>query len=156
MTETSSKVREPKTYDEAINDPIHGNRWREAIDEELGNLDIHQTWCYTTLPQNRKAIGCKWVFKVKYDPDGSIERYKAGLVTQGFSQVHGIDHIETFATTIRRESLRIFLAIAAVLGLILLQMDVIGAYLESTPGQNEQPIYMKIPLGRQAGREELV
>lgn len=108
------------------------------------------------MPQNRKAIGCKWVFKVKYDPDRSIESYKAGLVTQCFSQVHGIDHIETFAPTIRRESLRIFLAIAAMLGLILLQMDVIGAYLESTIGQNEQPIYMKIPLGRQAGREELV
>ena len=43
MTETSSKVREPKTYDEAINNPVHGNRWREAIDEELWNLDSHQT-----------------------------------------------------------------------------------------------------------------
>ena len=80
VTETSSKVREPKTYDKAINDPISGNRWREAIDEELWNLDSHQTWSYTALPSGRKAIGCKWVFRVKYHPDGSIERYKARLV----------------------------------------------------------------------------
>ena len=52
VTETSSKVREPKTYDKAINDLIHGNRWREAVDEELWNLDTHQTWCYTPLPDN--------------------------------------------------------------------------------------------------------
>ena len=85
VTETSSKVREPKTYDEVINDPIHGNRWREAVDEELWNLDTYQTWCYTLIPNNRKAIGCKWVFKVKYNLDGSIERYKVRLVAQGFS-----------------------------------------------------------------------
>lgn len=67
-----------------------------------------------------KAIGCKWVFKVKYNPNGSIERYKARLVAQGFSQVHEIDYTKTFAPTIRRESLRIFLAIAAILGMILI------------------------------------
>ena len=64
--------------------------------------------------------------------------------------------METFASTIRRKSLRIFLAIATMLGMILIQMDVIGAYLESALDQNEQPIYMKIPQGCQAGREGLV
>ena len=59
VTETSSIVQEPKTYDEAINNPIHGSRWRKAVDEELWNLDIYQTWCYTSLPNNQKAIGCK-------------------------------------------------------------------------------------------------
>ena len=115
-------MREPKTYNEAVNDPIHGNRWREAVDEELWNLDAHQTWCYTPLPDNRKVIGFKWVFKVKYHPDGSIERYKARLVAQGFSQVHGIDYMETFAPTIRRESLRIFSAVTAMLGMTLIQI----------------------------------
>ena len=91
VAETSSKVQEPKTYDEAISDPIHGNRWRETIDEELWNLDLHQTWSYSTLPSRRKVIGCKWVLNVKYHPDGSIERYKSCLVTQGFSQVHVVD-----------------------------------------------------------------
>ena len=65
--------------------------------------------------------------------------------------MHGIDYTETFAPTIRRESLRIFLAIATMLGMILIQMDVIGAYLESALDQNKQPIYMKIPQGCRAG-----
>lgn len=77
-------------------------------------------------------------------------------MAQGFSQVHGIDYTETFAPTIRRESLRIFLAIINMLGLILIEMHVIGAYLESALGQNKQPIFVKIPQGRQTGREELV
>ena len=115
------------------------------VDEEFWNLDIHQTWCYTLLPNNRKAISCKWVFKVKYNLDGSINRYKLRLVTQGFSQVYGIDYTETFSPTIRRESLMIFLAIAAMLGMILIQINVVGAYLESALNQIEQPIYMKIP-----------
>ena len=129
VTKTSSKVRKPKTYNEAISDSIHGNRWRKVIDKELWNLDLHQTWSYSTLPSGRKAIGCKWVFKVKYHPNRSIERYKARLVAQGFFQVHRVYYIETFAPTIRRKSLRIFLAITTLLGMIILQMDVIGAYL---------------------------
>lgn len=70
--------------------------------------------------------------------------------------MYGIDYKETFAPTIRWESVRIFLAIATMLGTILLQMDVIGAYLESPLSQNNQPIYMKIPQGCRVGREGLV
>ena len=76
LTKTSSKVRKPLTYDEVINDPVHGNRWRKAIDEKLWNLDSYQTWAYTSLPVRQKVISCKWSFKVKYHLDGSIERYK--------------------------------------------------------------------------------
>ena len=101
VDETSSKVQESKTYDEAISNFVHGNRWREVIDEELYNLDSHQTQSYTLLPQRQKVIGYKWVFKVKYQANDSIERFKTRLVTQGFSQVHGINCTETFAPTIR-------------------------------------------------------
>ena len=134
VTETNSKMREPKTYDEAINNPVHRNRWREAIDEEFWNLNSYQTWNYTFLPARQKAISCKWVFKFKYHPDGSIERYKTKLVAQGFSQVHGIDYTEIFAPIVRHESLRIILAIAVILEMILIQMDIVGAYLESAFG----------------------
>ena len=87
------------------------------------------------------------MFKVKYNLDCFVERYKARLVAQGFFQVYGIDYIETFSPTIRRESLKIFLAITAMLGMILIQMDVVDKYLESALSQNKQPIYMKIPQG---------
>ena len=80
ITESTSKIDEPKAYDEAINDPIHGRRWREAIEEELQNLESHHTWEYEKLPPGRKAIGSKWVFKVKYNPDGSVSRFKARLI----------------------------------------------------------------------------
>lgn len=90
-------------------------------------------------------IGYKWVFRIKYNSDRSIERYTARLIAQSFLQVHGIDYTEIFALTIRYELLRIFIVIATMLGMILLQMDIIGAYLESLFGQNDQPIYIKIP-----------
>lgn len=80
VTETSSKVHEPATYEEAISDPIHARQWKKAIEEEIQNLEDHQTWEYDHLPSDRKAVGSKWVFKVKYAPDGSIARYKARLV----------------------------------------------------------------------------
>ena len=147
MAESTSKIYEPNTYDEAISDPIHGRRWREAIEEELQNLEDHHMWEYKQLPHNRKAIGSKWVFKVKYHPDGSVARFKARLVAQGFSQVQGIDFSETFAPTVRRKSLQIFLAISAMLGLIIHQVDIIGAYLESLLDDNKFPIYMKLPPG---------
>lgn len=85
MTETNSKVHGPKTYNETIDNRIHRNRWHQAIDEELWNLDSHQAWCYKKLPFGRKAIACKWVFKVKYKLDRIIERYKTWLVALEFS-----------------------------------------------------------------------
>ena len=147
LTEANSKIHEPKSYDEAIDDPIHGRRWREAIEEELQNLESHQTWEYDELPPGRKAIGSKWVFKVKYHPDGSVARFKARLVAQGFSQVQGIDFSETFAPPVRRESLRIYLALCLMLNLFIHQVDIVGAYLESLLSDNELPIFMKLPPG---------
>ena len=85
------------------------------------------------------------MFKVKYNLNGFIERYQMRLAAQKLSQVYGVDYIETFSPTIRRESLRIFLAITAILGIIFIQIDVFGAYLQSAFSQNKQPIYMKIP-----------
>ena len=120
VTKTSSKVREPKTYNETIHDLIHGNRCCKIIDEELRNLDTYQTWCYISLPDNKKAISYKWVFKIKYNFNGSIERYKARLVRQNIFQVYGIDYTEIFASLIRCKSPKIFLAIAIILRIILI------------------------------------
>ncbi len=144
ITESTSQIYEPNTYDEAISDLIHGRRWRKAIEEELQNLESHHIWEYEQLPNYCKANGSKWVFKVKYHPDRSVARFKERLVTQGFSQVQGIDFSETFAPTVRRELLRIFLAISAMLGLVIHQVDIVGAYLESLLDDNEFPISMKL------------
>lgn len=116
-------------------------------------MENHQTWEYDVPPPGRKAIESKWVFKVKYNTDGSIARFKARLVAQGFSQIPGIDFAETFAPTVRRESLRIYLAFCLILNLFIHQVDIVGAYLESLLGDNEFPIFMKLPPGIQHLRQ---
>lgn len=87
------------------------------------------------------------MFKVKYHPDGLIARYKARLVAQGFSQIYGVDFNETFSPTVRRQLLRIFLAISCLFNFIIEQVDIVGAYLESLLGDNDLPIFMKLPPG---------
>ncbi len=71
----------------------------------------------------------------------------ARLVAQGYSQIPSIDFNQTFAPTVRRESLRIFLAVSALLRFLVEQMDIVGAYLESLMGDNKLPIFMKLPRG---------
>ncbi len=85
----------PRTYHEAVNDSLNGAHWKQAISEELTKLQALDTWKYTKLLPGQPTVGCKWVFTVKYTPTGLIDRYKARLVAQGFSQTEGTDFLET-------------------------------------------------------------
>jgi hypothetical protein len=126
----------PKTEAEALADPL----WKAAIQEELTKLQALGTWKYAELLKGRKTVGCKWVFIVKYTPTGLIDRYKARLVAQGFSQSLGDDYLETFSPTIRAESLRVLLAIGALEGLEIKQVDVVSAYPKA---QLHATVYMR-------------
>ena len=64
--------------------------WEKAMDEEMVALDVNKTWDLMPLPEDKKAIGCKWVYKVKHKADGTIENYKARLVAKGYAQTYGI------------------------------------------------------------------
>ena len=75
-------------------------------------LKGNHTWAVVDFLINKKIIGCKWVFTIKYKSDGSVDRYKARLVTQGFSQTYGIDYEETFAPVAKLNSIRVLLSIA--------------------------------------------
>ena len=99
VIEVSSKIVEPDTYEEAIGDPIHAAHWKEAIRIELETLHLNNTWELVDLPARRRAIGNKWVFRVKYDEYRRLIKYKARLVAQGYVQQHGIDYKETFSLT---------------------------------------------------------
>ena len=113
--------------------------------------------CSTTLeklPQGRIAIDSRWVFKVKYNADGLIERYKASLVAKGYSQEAGIDYQETFSPVARYTSIRTVLAIANQLDLEVHQMDASTAFLN---GESKEEIFMNQPEGFiKKGKENLV
>jgi transposase InsO family protein len=143
-TEFNGQIPIPKTYEEAIRDPIYGSKWREAIRLELSNLIQFGTWRYVKRPKDQAVVSTKWVFDVKYTADGRIDRFKARLVARGFSQREGLDFEDTFAPVIRLESLRILFAFAATYGLKAHLLDATNAYVGS---KIDKQIYMEIPEG---------
>ncbi|GKA71784.1 putative RNA-directed DNA polymerase, partial [Tanacetum coccineum] len=88
-----NKSIKPTCYKDAILD----SNWTDAMNAEIGALNRNHTWIITDLRANRKPIGYKWIFKIKYKANGEIERYKARLVANGFNQREGIDFDETFS-----------------------------------------------------------
>jgi hypothetical protein len=99
-------------------------------------------WKIVDRPPDRKVVGSKWVFKVKYTPSGHIDKFKARLVAQGFSQVYRTDFTEVFSPTLKMDSLRILLAIAAMEDLEVHQLDIVNAYINSTL---KETVYIEPP-----------
>lgn len=77
--------------------------------DEINALDHNNTWELVELPVGKKAIGCKWVFMVKVNPDGSVARLKAWLVAKGYAQTYGVDYSETFSPVAKVSSIRLFI-----------------------------------------------
>jgi hypothetical protein len=100
---------EPQFYHQAIKSP----QWRDAMNSKIAALESNNTWSLVDLPPHKKPIGCKWVFKIKYKSDGSIERHKARLVAKGYTQCEGLDYHETFSPVSKLTTVRCLLAIAA-------------------------------------------
>ena len=86
------------------------------MEEELKSLQENKTWELVPLPPKRKLVQCKWILRTKIEDDGSNMKHKEILVSKGYSQVHGIDYIETFALVAKMDSIRLVLAMEASKG----------------------------------------
>ncbi|KAK3034295.1 hypothetical protein RJ639_034099 [Escallonia herrerae] len=135
-----SSVDEPKYFSQAVK---HAH-WRDAMAKEISALEANNTWTLMPLPSGKRAIDSKWIYKVKFHPDGTVERYKATFVAKGYTQIEGLDFHKTFAPVAKLVTVRCLLAIASIKKWELHQLDVNNAFLH---GDLEEEVYMKIPQG---------
>ena len=114
------------------------------MNKEIHALKTNQTWEFVDLPKGKKVIGSKWVYKIKFKADGSLERCKARLVAKGYNQKYGIDYEETFTPVVKMTTTRCLLAITASHKRIIHQLDINNAFLHGDLHEEE---YMRMPEG---------
>ena len=139
---------EPLSFDEAQN----SENWLAAMQNEYDAIMKNGTWYLCDLPIGKKAIGCKWVYKLKRKPDGSVERYKARRVDR--YKARRVDYEETFAPTCRMTTIRSICALTAHNGWNVHQLDIKTAFLN---GDLHEEVYVTQPRGFvQKGQENKV
>ncbi|GJU58854.1 retrovirus-related pol polyprotein from transposon TNT 1-94 [Tanacetum coccineum] len=131
---------EPKSYKEALTESC----WIEAMQEELNEFERLEVWELVPHPDRVMIITLKWIYKVKLDELGGVLKNKARLVARGYRQEEGIDFEESFAPVARLEAIRIFIAFAAHMNMIVYQMDVKTAFLN---GILREEVYVSQPDG---------
>eukprot|EP01018_Ginkgo_biloba_P017077 Gb_08424 [translate_table: standard] len=131
---------EPSTFEEARKE----EKWNVVMVAEIQGVRKNKTWDLVKLLADKKAIGCRWVYKTKYRADGSIDKHKVRLVAKGYKQQEGIDYQEMFAPVAKMNTIRIILALVAQLNWQLYQMDVKSAFLN---GDLSAEVYMEQPPG---------
>ncbi|CAN1142265.1 Retrovirus-related Pol polyprotein from transposon RE2 [Linum perenne] len=131
---------EPKNYSQALKHDC----WLQAMKSEYDALVRNETWLLVPRPTNVNVVGCKWIYRIKRHSDGTIQRYKARLVAQGYSQEEGVDFFDTFSPVIKPTTIRVVLSIALSKGWQLRQLDFNNAFLN---GDLEEEVYMAQPKG---------
>ncbi|GJW94235.1 putative RNA-directed DNA polymerase [Tanacetum coccineum] len=127
-----------------VEQALKSEKWKNAMDVEMDALMRNGTWDKCILPQGKKPVGCRWIFTIKYKPDGTVKRYKARLVAKGYTQTYGIDYSETFSPVAKIDTIRVLFSIAANQGWPLHQFDVKNAFLH---GELKEEVYMEAPPG---------
>ena len=118
--------------------------WFDAMVEEYDSIVKTSVWEIVPRPIDKSVVGSRWIYKVKQDVDGSVEKYKDKFVAWGFSQIEGIDYGETFSPISRYSSIISILALSAQMGWRIHQMDVKTAFLN---GIIEEEVYIEQPEG---------
>jgi hypothetical protein len=131
---------EPTCFEEAI----QRKECADAMTEEYQSIMKNEVWEIVPIPKNKYVVSSKWLFKIKHDVDGSIEKYKERFVARGFSQKEGIDYEETFAPVAKYTSIKTIIYLAAKMKWKLHQMDVKTSFLN---GVIEEEVYIEKPQG---------
>lgn len=118
----------PTTIAQALADP----RWRKAVTDEFNSVIQNGTYSLVPPTLNQNTVSCRWIFTIKYNPDGSVRRYKVRLVARGYTQVPGVDYTETFSPVIKSTTIRLVLDIAVSRSWPIKQLDVNNAFLQGT------------------------
>jgi hypothetical protein len=129
---------------EEITSRHDSDTWRAAMGEEMSSFVENDAWVLVDKPADQKVVQCKWVFKLEHGSDGQPSRYKAGLVARGLTQQAGLDYDENFARVVRRETIRLLIALAAELSLQIHHLNVRAAFLN---GELDERIFMNQPKG---------
>ncbi|KAL0298456.1 UNVERIFIED_CONTAM: Retrovirus-related Pol polyprotein from transposon TNT 1-94 [Sesamum radiatum] len=129
---------DPITFKDAMASS-EAKQWKEAIKSEMDSIVSNRTWVLVDLPPGCTTIGCKWIFKKKLKPDGTIDKFKARLVAKDFKQKEGIDYFDTYFLVARLTTIRVLMALTLVYNLSIHQMDVKTALLY---GELNEEIYM--------------
>lgn len=133
----------PENYNEAVNGVKKKERL-EAINEEMKSLERNNTWELVERPENISVIDCNWVFQIKYDEKGNIQKYKVRLIARGFLQRKGINYSETYSPVANMTTIRVLIAVANHFKWVVYQMDVKTAFLN---GYLYEEVYMSQPEG---------
>jgi hypothetical protein len=143
-------VVEPLNYEQAKDH----KEWMDAMKEEHDSIIKNETRELTELSENKTPIGSKWLFKYKFNVDGSIDKYKARLVSKGYSQKEGIDYEDTFAPVAKMNTIRLMIALATKNNWQWHQLDVKSTFLN---GELKEEVYLVQPEGFvKKGKEHLV
>lgn len=124
----------------SIGEALAHSDWKVAVQDEFDALLANSTWDLVSSPPDRKVIGCKWLFKINRNPNGSVSRRKARLVAKGCSQAPGCDFIETFSPVVKPTTIRVILSIAVSRRWSLRQVDVNHAFLN---GDLDTEVFMQ-------------
>lgn len=143
LTETVLQDIEPTNFTEAMKSSDSDN-WTRAMEEEIQAFKENDTWDLVQLPPGKHAIDNRWILRLKYKPDGSIDRYRARLVVRGIFQRAGLDYDEMFSPVARYDAIRALIATAAEEKLVLGQFDVRTAFLY---GDIDTEVFMTQPQG---------
>jgi hypothetical protein len=134
---------DPSSFEEAMRS-AHSSKWLEAMEDEIRSMSTNRVWDLEEIPKWDKTVGCKWVYKIKCDSKGNIERFKAWLVAKGFTQREGIDYTEIFSPVSCKDFLRIIMVLVAHYDLELHKMDVKTTFLNGDLLEN---VYIVQPKG---------